>query len=110
WCFACGYCRQPSAWSGDLVGHDEVGFLGTAVGVADASGELVGRQEAVGFDNAALAVDPGGLNGVEPGALTGQVAGDDADTGASPLDPAIVVADPAADEVADVPGGVVPDQ
>ena len=78
-----------------------------AVGVADAISELADRQ-AIGFADTPFAVDPFGLDGVEPGAL-GQVAGEDADTGGL-LDLAVVVADPGPHLVADVPGGVVPDQ
>ncbi len=37
-------------------------FVGAAVGVADAVGERVGREQIVGFDDAAFAVDPGGLS------------------------------------------------
>jgi hypothetical protein len=33
-----------------------------AVGVADAVGELVGREQTVGFDDASFAMDPGGLS------------------------------------------------
>ena len=69
---------------------------------------MVSRR--VGFDDAAFAVDPGGFDGVEPGALDRQVAGDDPDAVAALLDLAVVVADPVAHLVADVPGGVVPDQ
>src|SRR5215210_1734729 len=87
-----------------------MGLMGTAVGVADAVGELVDREQAVSLDDAPLAVGPGRLDRVEPGALTGQVAGDDAHAPAAPLHLAIVVADPRADLVADVPGGVVPAQ
>src|SRR6266496_2907339 len=82
----------------------------TAVGIGDAVGQLLDREQAVGFDDAAFAVDPGGLNGVEPGTLDGQVVGDDADALALLLDLAVVVADPVAYQVADVPGRIVPDQ
>ena len=80
-----------------------------AVGVADAISELADRQEAIGFADTPFAVDPFGLDGVEPGALAGQVAGEDADTGSACLTwrlwSRIQVR-----TVADVPGGVVPDQ
>src|SRR6266536_1102921 len=82
----------------------------TAVGIGDAVGQLLDREQAVGFDDAAFAVNPGGLNGVEPGALDRQVVGDDADALALLLDLAVVVADPVAHQVADVPGRIVPDQ
>ena len=84
--------------------------MGTAIGVADAVSEFADREEAIGFDDASLAMDPGGLNGIEPGALAREVAGDDADALTLPLDLSVVVTDPVADLVADVPGGVVPDQ
>jgi hypothetical protein len=87
-----------------------MGFMGTAVGVTDTGGELVSREEAVGFNHASFAVPPAGFDGVKPGALAGQVAGDDADAVAVLFDLAVVVADPVADLVAAVPGGVVPDQ
>ena len=55
-------------------------------------------------------MDPGRFDGVEPRTFDGQVAGDDANATAAPLDLAVVVADPVAHRLADVPGGVVPDQ
>src|SRR4051794_11520352 len=84
-------------------------FVGTAVGVGDAVSEFVRGEQGIGFDDASLAVDPGGLDGVEPGALTRQIAGDEADALPALLDQAVVVADPVADLLADVPGGIVPD-
>jgi hypothetical protein len=36
--------------------------MGAAVGVADAVSELGGGEQAVGFDDPSLAVDPGGLS------------------------------------------------
>src|SRR5215212_4625346 len=86
-----------------------MGFVRAPVGVADAVGEFVCGEQGVGFDDPPLAVDPGRLDGVEPGALTRQVAGDEADALPALLDVAVVVADPVADLLADVPGGVVPD-
>src|SRR5215218_5859689 len=87
-----------------------MGFMGAAVGIGDALSELVDGEQAVGFDDAAFAMDPGGFDGVEPGALDREVAGDDADPVAVLLDLAVVVPDPGADLLAGVPGGVVPDQ
>src|SRR4051812_34568780 len=85
-------------------------LTGAVVGVGDAIGQLVDGEQAVGFDDAAFAVGPGWFDGVEPRAFDGQVAGDDPDPDAAPLDLAVVVTDPGADQMADVPGGVVPDQ
>src|SRR5215211_223152 len=85
-------------------------LMGAAVGIGDAIGELVDGEQAVGFEDAAFAVHPGRFDGVEPGALDGQVAGDDPDAVAALLDLAVVVTGPVADLLADVPGGVVPEQ
>src|SRR5205085_7213825 len=68
---------SPSAESGDLIGNGEVGFMRAAVGVADAVSELVDGEQAVGFDDFAFAVDPGGLDRVQPGALDRQIVGTD---------------------------------
>jgi len=85
-------------------------FMGTAVGIGDAVGKLVDGEEAISFEDSAFAVDPGSLDGVEPGALDREVAGDDADATAVLLGLAVVVTDPVAHQMADVPGGIVPDQ
>ena len=87
-----------------------MGFVRAPVGIADPVSELVGREQAVGFDDASFAMDPGGLDGVEPGALARQVAGDDPHALTLVLDLAVVVTDPVADLMAGVPSGVVPDQ
>src|SRR5688572_19294357 len=100
----------PSAGSGGLFGYGEMRFMGTPVGVGNAVGELLDGEQAVGFEDAAFAVDPGGLNGVEPRTLDRQVAGDDPDAVTILLDLPVVVTDPVAHLVADVPGRVVPDQ
>jgi hypothetical protein len=39
----------------------------------DAVGDLVGAEQTRGLDDSALAVDPLGLDGIEPGALDRQV-------------------------------------
>src|SRR5215217_6398087 len=85
-------------------------LVGAAVGIADAVGERVGGEQAVGFNDPALAVGPGGLDGVEPGALARQVAGDDAHPTTELPDLSVMAAEPVADLVAGVPGGVIPDQ
>ena len=48
-------------------------MLGLKIG-ADAAHHLPGRQQASGFDNGSLAVDPVGLQRVQPGALDGHAA------------------------------------
>src|SRR5215212_6134961 len=85
-------------------------FMGTAEGIGNAVGEFLDRGPTVGFQDAVFAVGPGGLNGVEPGALDRQVASDDPDAHTVLLDLAVVVPDPGAHLLADVPGRIVPDQ
>lgn len=67
-------------------------------------GEQPGR-----FEDAALAVDPQRLDRIEPGALAGQEAGNDAHP-ARAMGALIVGADRLADRPAAMPRGVVPDQ
>src|SRR5438067_5234310 len=87
-----------------------MGLMGTVVGVGDAIGELMAGEQAVGLDEPAFAVAPGCFDRVEPRTFDRPVAGDDPDTHATLLDLTGVVTAPVADLVADVPGGVVPDQ
>src|SRR5258707_6282849 len=100
----------PSAGSSDFGGNDELRELVAGEGGVDAVDELVGGQQASGLNDAALAMHPFGLDRIEPRTLDRQVAVDDADAAPAPLDAPVVSADPGADGVADVPGGVVPDQ
>jgi hypothetical protein len=102
--------HPPGAESGGLFGKGEMGFMGAAAGIGHAVGEPMDGERAIGFEDAAFALDPGGLDGVEPGALDRQIAGDDADAVAVPLDPSVVIPGPGAPMLADVPGRVVPDE
>src|SRR5262245_58878130 len=72
--------------------------------------DLVGREQAVRLDDGALAVDPLRLDRVEPGMFDRQGPGQDAHALTLLLDPPVVGADPRPHRLADMPGGVVPDQ
>src|SRR5439155_26777902 len=96
--------------SGDILGEGEMRLVGAVVVGADALDELFGGEQAVGLVDLALAVDPLGLYGVQPRALRGQEAGEDAHALARPFHLAVVGAEPGAGRVADVPGGVVPEE
>src|SRR5215211_4477300 len=85
-------------------------FMRAVQGGADAVDEVCGGEEASRLDDAALGMEPDGLDGIEPWALDRQVAVDDADSGARPLDLLVVSVDPGPDLSADMPGGIVPDQ
>jgi hypothetical protein len=99
--------KGPSAGSGELM--CERREERAAVVVAEALLEFVAGELAVRFGHGPLAVRPPGLDRVEPGALAGQTADQEA-TAAAALGPAVVVPDPGANRAADVPGSVVPDQ
>src|SRR5262249_33737043 len=77
---------RPSARSGGIVGNGEVRFVRAAEGRADTLDQFGGEQQPRGFDHAALAMHPLGLDRVQPGALARQIAGDDPHAAAAPLD------------------------
>src|SRR5688500_4118251 len=83
----------------------------TIEGSTHSSGQLVSREQSIGLDYLALAMNPLGLHRIEPRALLGQQTSDDP----HPLYLAlfqspVVGTDPAPDLPAYVPAGVVPDQ
>jgi hypothetical protein len=55
-----------------------MGFMHTSIIGTDTVGQLVGGQDARGVHDGALPVDPLRLNGVQPGAFTGQPAWENA--------------------------------
>src|SRR5215213_4483394 len=74
-------------------------------------GELVSAQQAVGLDHLPLAMNPFGLDGVQPRAPLGQKAAYDPHSCATLFDLAVVPAEPSSDLTASyVPAGVVPDE
>ena len=87
-----------------------MGLVNTVEAGTHALGQLVSRQHAGGFDNGALAMQPLGLDGIEPRALAGQVAGQDTHAAALAFDLPVVGPNPVAHELADMPRGVIPDQ
>ncbi len=78
--------------------------------IADALFEFGGREQAVRIKHAATGMEPARLNRIEPGALDGQEAGQDANATTSRLDLLVVSANPGAHVLGEVPGGIVPDQ
>src|SRR5438270_13052205 len=87
-----------------------VSFIRAVEGGADTLDELVSGQQAGGLDHPPLAVDPLGLDGVQPGTLDRQVVGHDPHPMAGQLDLAVVAPDPVPDLATDMPGRIVPDQ
>ena len=98
-----------SAYSRDLFGNDEMRLIGSSIISTDTLGQLFRGKQAIGLDDVPLAVDPFGLNRVEPGALRGQQEGQDTHACARLLDLLIVLANPGANGLTLVPGGVVED-
>src|SRR5207248_652057 len=81
----------------------------TSVVGADTLDQLLCRQEACGFQNRPLAMDPPRFNGVEPGTLAGQWTDNEA-TASLALDALVMGFEPLTDDMTAVPGGIVPDQ
>ncbi len=75
----------------------------------DTVSQFLHRDQAGRLNDVALAMNPMRLNRVEPWALAGQVAGEDADASALLPDLSIVRLDPVTHFLSDVQGGVVPD-
>src|SRR5919199_1593183 len=101
---------RPSALSGGMFGNSEMSMVGTVEGGADALDEFGGWQQTSRFDDAALAMDPLGFDGIQPRRLDRQIARHDPHPGAGQFDLAVVATDPGPDLMTDMPGGVVPDQ
>ena len=49
-----------------------MGFIGTAKVGTDALGQLLGREDPIGFNDLPFAMDPFGFNRIEPGTLRRQ--------------------------------------
>jgi hypothetical protein len=57
-----------------------MGFMRASIIGADPVGQLLGGQDARRFHHRAFAMDPVGLDGVQPRAFTGQPAWENADS------------------------------
>ncbi len=85
--------------------------MGAAKVRTDAVGHLLSGEQAGWLDDGALAMHPLGLDGIEPRTLDGQIAR----AGCGLPEPCrltclVVRPDPGAHRLADMPGGIVPDQ
>ena len=76
----------------------------------NAFSQLLGREHPIRLHYGLLRMDPLRFNGIEPGALCGEQERQDTYALARPLDLLIVLANPLPHHLADMPGGVVPDQ
>src|SRR5450755_1193542 len=101
---------SPSAYSRTLFGNDEMRFIGSSIVGTHTLGQVFGSQQAVGLDHVALAVNPFGLNGVEPGALRRQQTWQDTHALPCLFDLPVVLTNPGANRLTLVPGSIIPDQ
>jgi hypothetical protein len=85
-------------------------LIGSTIISADAFSQLFGSKQAIGLDDIALAVDPFGVNGVEPRTLCWQQEGQDTHASARLLDLLVVLANPGANSLTLVAGSIIPDQ
>lgn|SRR5512135_606179 len=72
--------------------------------------KLISGEQAIRLNYRPLAVHPFRFNGIEPGALFGQKKGQDAYAFARLLHLLVVRAYPIPNKLADMPGGMIPDQ
>jgi len=72
--------------------------------------QLLRRKQPVGFHHGALAMDPPGLNRVEPGTFSGQVARQGMDALRLRFHLGVALANPGADHLAEMPGGIIPNE
>src|SRR5258708_5938293 len=85
-------------------------FIRTAKVGTDPLRQLASGQQAVMLDHVALGMHPFGFNGIEPGTLRRQQKRQNPHALASLLDLLIVLADPGANRLTLMPGGIIPDQ
>src|SRR6266576_675291 len=85
-------------------------FIRTSKVGTDPLSKLLSRQQAIVLNHVAFAMHPFGLNRIEPGALRGQQERQNAHPFAGLLDLLVVLANPVANGLTLVPGGIIPDQ
>ncbi len=85
-----------------LVGTGEIG--------TDPISQLIGREQASWLNYCPFAMDPLGFDGIEPGTLDRQLAHQQTDSRPGAFDRLVMRTHPGAYRLANVPGGVVPDQ
>src|SRR5215472_1585813 len=87
-----------------------MGFIGTPKMSTNAFSQLLSREHSIRFHYGLLRMDPLRFNWVEPGALCGEQERQNTDPLVRLLDLLIVPTNPLAHHLADMPGGIVPDQ
>src|SRR3712207_4151555 len=85
-------------------------LVSTAENLTNPIRKLIGTEQPTGLNHLALAVNPFGLDRVEPWALLGERTGDDPNPFALRFDSAVMGGDRGVHLFGGVPGGVIPDQ
>jgi hypothetical protein len=85
-----------------------MGFMRASIRRTDPVGQRLGGHEAHGLHDGAFPGDPRRGDEVQPGAFTGQPAGEHTDSASPLVDLAVVVASPGVHPLTGVPRGVVP--
>src|SRR5262245_15541315 len=87
-----------------------MGIMGATKVSTNPVSDLLSAEQPSRLDDGALAMDPLGLNRVEPGTLDRQIARQDPHAVPLLLDLSVLCTDPSAHAFTHMPGGVVPDQ
>ena len=82
-------------------------FIRTVIVGTNTPDQLLGREQAVGFNHSALAMDPLRFNGIEPGALCGQKQGQNTHPFARGFDLLVVFTNPGTHDLTFMPGGII---
>ncbi len=85
-------------------------FIRTVIVSTNALDQLLGGEQAVGFNHGALAMHPLGFNRIKPGTLYGQKQWQNAHAFARGFDLLVVFTNPGAHDLTAMPGGIIPDQ
>ncbi len=85
-------------------------YIGSSIVSTHTPSQLFGGKPPIGFDHITLAVDPFGLNGIEPRALRRQQKRQDPHAFAHLLDLRVVLTKPGANRLTLMPGSIIPHQ
>src|SRR5258706_11529127 len=99
-----------SAYSRDLFGNDQIRFIRTSKVSTDPFSKLLSCQQSIVLNHVAFAMHPLGLDGIEPGTFGRQKERQNAYSFSGLSDLLVVLTNPGAYLLADMPGGVIPDQ
>src|SRR5579859_1454036 len=100
----------PNAKSGDNFGNSQMGFMREVESGTNAFGQLGDGQGAIRFEDMPLGMEPGGFDGIKPGAFGGQRTNQETNAQSGAFDLLVMGMYPGSDRFAAMPGSVIPDQ